>query len=175
MDGVKTYEDGIACAFDLLKVAACNTDDERRSEILEEAAEDIIELAPTYKREWKDLTAALAREAALVETIRELSDRVVAGDGREAALREELATSNKVGTAIGETLGRVTAERDDLHKRLTAAEQRNEELVELLQSINAKASKSHISQSLWQLKTDMANIAQTTDGTCNKLEVRQAR
>lgn len=41
---------------------------------------------------------------------------------REAALREELATSNKVGTAIGETLGRVTAERDDLHKRLTAAE-----------------------------------------------------
>lgn len=46
-----------------------------------------------------------------------------------SALREELATSNKVGTAIGETLGRVAAERDDLHKRLTAAEQRNAVLV----------------------------------------------
>lgn len=50
------------------------------------------------------------------------------------ALREELAISNKVGKAIGETLGRVTFERDDLHKRLTAAEQRNAELVELLQT-----------------------------------------
>lgn len=49
-----------------------------------------------------------------------------------AALREELATSNKVGTAIGETLGRVTAERDDLHKRLTAAEQRNVAFEELM-------------------------------------------
>lgn len=49
-----------------------------------------------------------------------------------AALREELATSNKVGTAIGETLGRVAVERDDLQQRLTAAERRNSELLDLL-------------------------------------------
>jgi hypothetical protein len=42
------------------------------------------------------------------------------------ALREELSLSNKVGSAIGETLGRVTAERDDLHKR-------NKQLIELIQ------------------------------------------
>lgn len=56
---------------------------------------------------------------------------------REAALREELATSNKVGTAIGETLGRVTAERDDLHKRLTAADS---ELAEIKESLAYRGS-----------------------------------
>jgi ribosomal protein S17E len=55
-------------------------------------------------------------------------------------------------------------------QRLTAAEQRNAELVELLQSINSKASKSHVSQSLWQLKTDMANIAQATDAALKPTE-----
>lgn len=132
MDGVKTYEDGIACAFDALKYAACNTDDARRSEILEEAAEDIIELAPTYKREWKDLTAALAREAALVETIRELSDRVVAGDGREAALREELAIIKDECIDHMNLHKAWTKQRDGLQQSLTAAEQRNAALTELL-------------------------------------------
>lgn len=53
----------------------------------------------------------------------------------------ELATLNKVGTGIGETLGRVTAERDDLHKRMTAAEQRNATMAVLLREV---------SESLWQ-------------------------
>ena len=65
---------------------------------------------------------------------------------------------------------RVTAERDALQALLTAADERADVLEGLLQTINAKASKSHISQSLWRLKTDMANIAQVTEAALKPAE-----
>ena len=67
---------------------------------------------------------------------------------------------------------RVTAERDALQALLTAADERPDVLEGLLQTINAKASKSHISQSLWRLKTDMANIAQVTEAALKPAEGR---
>ena len=67
---------------------------------------------------------------------------------------------------------RVTAERDALQALLTAADERGDVLEGLLQTINAKASKSHISQSLWRLKTDMANIAQVTEAALKPAEGR---
>ncbi|ASN68857.1 hypothetical protein 7F11_22 [uncultured Caudovirales phage] len=67
---------------------------------------------------------------------------------------------------------RVTAERDALQALLTAADERADVLEGLLQTINAKASKSHISQSLWRLKTDMANIAQVTEAALKPAEGR---
>ncbi|WP_054898775.1 hypothetical protein [Pseudomonas sp. NBRC 111137] len=67
---------------------------------------------------------------------------------------------------------RVTAKIDALQALLTAADERADVLEGLLQTINAKASKSHISQSLWRLKTDMANIAQVTEAALKPAEGR---
>ncbi|MEE3504859.1 hypothetical protein QN399_01030 [Pseudomonas sp. 10C3] len=61
----KSYEDGIACAFDSLMFAAANTSDEYRSDLLEEMAEDIIENAPAYKKQWKDITGTSAENRQL--------------------------------------------------------------------------------------------------------------
>ncbi|MDW8840117.1 hypothetical protein ORA50_07705 [Pseudomonas carnis] len=64
------------------------------------------------------------------------------------------------------------AKIDALQALLTAADERADVLEGLLQTINAKASKSHISQSLWRLKTDMANIAQVTEAALKPAEGR---
>ena len=64
------------------------------------------------------------------------------------------------------------AREQALQALLTAADERADVLEGLLQTINAKASKSHISQSLWRLKTDMANIAQVTEAALKPAEGR---
>lgn len=54
--GERTYDQGIQAAFDLVKLAACNTDNEQFAARLHDLADDIIEEAPTYKAKWKDIT-----------------------------------------------------------------------------------------------------------------------
>jgi predicted nuclease with TOPRIM domain len=55
LNAVSTMQEAVACVFDSLKMAACNTSGKEWSEELEELAEDVIEYAPEYKRQWKDI------------------------------------------------------------------------------------------------------------------------
>ena len=52
---VTNFKDAVACVFDHIKVAAANTGDKDWDERLEDLAEDIIECAPDYKKQWKDI------------------------------------------------------------------------------------------------------------------------
>ncbi|MFI8479681.1 Lar family restriction alleviation protein [Pseudomonas sp. NPDC078700] len=61
----RTFEQGVQSAFDLVKMAACNTDDAYLAERLEDLADDIIEGAPTYKAKWRDITALSVKLAAV--------------------------------------------------------------------------------------------------------------
>lgn len=67
----QSFADAVACVFDNLKFAACNTSDREWDDQLEELAEDVIEYAPRYKKEWKDIGKLSARirelEAQLAE------------------------------------------------------------------------------------------------------------
>lgn len=63
------FVDAVACVFDNLKFAAANTSDKAWDDQLEDLAEDVIEFAPKYKKEWKDISKLCAR-------IRELEDRL---------------------------------------------------------------------------------------------------
>lgn len=53
---IETFEDAVACVFDNLKFVAANTDDKEWDERLEDLAEQVIEYAPRYKKQWKDIT-----------------------------------------------------------------------------------------------------------------------
>ena len=52
---VTNFKDAVACVFDNLKMTACNTSDRTWDDQLEDLAEDVIEMAPEYKKEWKDI------------------------------------------------------------------------------------------------------------------------
>ena len=62
---VTNFEEAVACVFDYLKISACNTSSREWDETLEELAEDVIEYAPRYKRQWKDICTLQARIAEL--------------------------------------------------------------------------------------------------------------
>jgi len=76
--GIETFEDAVACVFDNLKYSAANTDDKAWDERLEDFAEDVIEYAPRYKKQWKDIVK-LSREKddlkAENEALRKDADR----------------------------------------------------------------------------------------------------
>lgn len=72
---VSTIQEAVACVFDMLKFAACNTSGEEWSEELEDLAEEVIEYAPEYKRQWLDickLTAERNKLKAEVEALRKV-------------------------------------------------------------------------------------------------------
>lgn len=58
---IVNFEDAVACVFDNLKFIAANTSNREWDEQLEELAQDVIEFAPRYKKNWKDLTVALGQ------------------------------------------------------------------------------------------------------------------
>lgn len=77
---VTNFKDAVACVFDMLKYAACNTSDKQWDDQLEELAEDVIEFAPEYKKQWKDigmlsasLTTAEKRNSELSTLLRRAS------------------------------------------------------------------------------------------------------
>jgi hypothetical protein len=61
----KPFADAVACVFDSLKFAACNTSGKEWSEELEDLAEEVIQFAPQYKRQWKEICKLSARIAEL--------------------------------------------------------------------------------------------------------------
>lgn len=83
---VTNFSDAVACVFDMLKYAACNTSDKQWDDQLEDLAEDVIEFAPEYKKQWKDigmlsasLTAAEQRNATLVKAATEFMEYAESG------------------------------------------------------------------------------------------------
>ena len=75
---VINFSDAVACVFDMLKYAAANTSCKEWDSQLEDLAEDVIEFAPEYKKQWKDicdlqqrLTVAERRAGELEELLRD--------------------------------------------------------------------------------------------------------
>lgn len=58
----------------------------------------------------------------------------------------------------------------DLQQRLTAAEQRNAELVEIITEVAKQAGDHHMSHQTWNLKTHLANIHQKLEAALNPSE-----
>lgn len=52
---VTNFKDAVACVFDNLKMVAANTRCKEWDDQLEELAEEVIEFAPEYKKQWKDI------------------------------------------------------------------------------------------------------------------------
>ena len=57
---VTNFKDAVACVFDMLKYTAANTSSKEWDDQLEDLAEDVIEFAPEYKKQWKDIGALSA-------------------------------------------------------------------------------------------------------------------
>lgn len=57
---VTNFKDAVACVFDNLKMVAANTGDRVWDDRLEELSEEVIEFAPEYKKQWKDIVALQA-------------------------------------------------------------------------------------------------------------------
>lgn len=57
LKAVTNFQDAVACVFDYLKFAAANTSSREWGDQLEDLAEDVIEFAPEYKKQWKDICA----------------------------------------------------------------------------------------------------------------------
>jgi hypothetical protein len=90
---VSTIQEAVACVFDMLKFAACNTSGEEWSEELEDLAEEVIEYSPQYKRQWLDictLTAERNRLKAEVDALRKLP-LVVANEYSQLLLTPDLS------------------------------------------------------------------------------------
>lgn len=68
------FQDAVACVFDSLKFAAANTSDKSWDDQLEELAEDVIEYAPEYKKQWKDI-------GQLCKQVRELTEFIIKFQG----------------------------------------------------------------------------------------------
>lgn len=86
-----------------------------------------------------------------------------AGQSELAALREELEQANGALSIANETIGKFA-------DSLTAAEQRNAELVELLRDVSKQAGDHHASHQSWNLKTQLANIHQKIDAALKPTE-----
>ncbi len=52
---VTNFKDAVACVFDNLKMVAANTRSKEWDDQLEELAEEVIEFAPEYKKQWRDI------------------------------------------------------------------------------------------------------------------------
>lgn len=83
LKAVTNFRDAVACVFDNLKMVAANTRDREWDDQLEELAEEVIEFAPEYKKEWKDLcklqadlTSAIADKEAYGQNAIDLRRRL---------------------------------------------------------------------------------------------------
>ena len=61
---VTNFKEAVACVFDNLKMVAANTSSKVWDDQLEELAEEVIEFAPEYKKDWLDIGKLLAELAA---------------------------------------------------------------------------------------------------------------
>lgn len=82
---VTNFSDAVACVFDFLKTTAANTGSREWDDQLEDLAEDVIEFAPEYKKQWQDicklqhsLADAERRNEVLDSALREIS--IIAGE-----------------------------------------------------------------------------------------------
>jgi hypothetical protein len=55
LKAVTNFKEAVACVFDNLKMVAANTSSKVWDDQLEELAEEVIEFAPEYKKQWKDI------------------------------------------------------------------------------------------------------------------------
>lgn len=55
LKAVTNFKDAVACVFDNLKMVAANTRSKEWDDQLEELAEEVIEFAPEYKKQWLDI------------------------------------------------------------------------------------------------------------------------
>lgn len=134
--------------------------------------------------ELRDVVAALreelANKTAMLEAEQKWYDKEIdSADEETSSLREcirdlkdwrEHSQSFAVFESIIARAEAVLPSPGPLRKALTAAEQRNAELIKSIESINASASTAHVSQSLWKLKTVMASIARITDAALKPTE-----
>lgn len=63
------FQDAVACVFDSLKFAAANTRSKAWDDQLEELAADVIEYAPEYKKQWKDICELERKLAELLAAL----------------------------------------------------------------------------------------------------------
>lgn len=80
-----------------------------------------------------------------------------------SALREELAQASGALSIANETIGQFA-------DSLTAAEQRNAELVEIITEVAKQAGDHHMNHQTWNLKTHLANIHQRLEAVLNPTE-----
>lgn len=74
---VTSFSDAVACVFDMLKYAAANTSCKEWDAQLEDLAEDVIEFAPEYKKQWKDICALQQRLTVAEQRAAELHKWVI--------------------------------------------------------------------------------------------------
>ena len=58
LKAVTNFKEAVACVFDNLKMVAANTSSKVWDDLLEELAEEVIEFAPEYKKQWRDIVTA---------------------------------------------------------------------------------------------------------------------
>jgi len=120
---IETFEDAVACVFDNLKYSAANTDEKAWDERLEDLAEDVIEYAPRYKKQWKDIIK-LSREKDSLEAE---NDALRKDAGRYRWLQTQVENCEwMAGTStITDKFGSVSEERvsgaEDLDQTIDAA------------------------------------------------------
>lgn len=95
---VTCFKDAVACVFDNLKMVACNTDDRALDDRLEDLAEDVIEMAPEYKKQWKDICRLTAENHELQQRLTAADERAHVLDG---LLREVQKCARKQDWASG--------------------------------------------------------------------------
>lgn len=132
-----------------------------------------------------DYDAAQSELSALRAEVEELNKTTGAAmfltlTSELSAPREELAQSRVLVADQALNLKRVKREyesmRDrknsiiDLQRRLTAAEQRNADLVEIITEVAKQAGDHHMSHQTWNLKTHLANIHQKLEAALKPTE-----
>lgn len=71
---VTNFKDAVACVFDYLKVVAANTSSLEWDDELEELAEEVIEFAPEYKKEWRDICELQGKNRELTNSLNKAID-----------------------------------------------------------------------------------------------------
>jgi predicted nucleic acid-binding Zn-ribbon protein len=114
-----------------------------------------------------DFDAAQAELSALREELCTRAGDIGRLTGERDSLREELASSEDKRRAFAK---QVSEGIDQLEAKLTAAEQRNAELVEIITEVAKQAGDHHMSHQTWNLKTHLANIHQKLEAALNPTE-----
>lgn len=73
---VSNFSEAVACVFDFAKITAANTSCREWDEQLEDFAEDVIEFAPEYKKQWLDIVKLASERDALKAEVKALKEQI---------------------------------------------------------------------------------------------------